>query len=63
METNPLCAGNKCNNSTCEDETKRSYTKSYVKLSTPKEATGFAHILSPSEDEDVCPTCLEGDGI
>ncbi|KAJ0466933.1 putative transcription factor C2H2 family [Helianthus annuus] len=28
METDPLCAGNKWNNSTCEDETKGSYTKS-----------------------------------
>ncbi|MFS7974889.1 hypothetical protein Hanom_Chr10g00874071 [Helianthus anomalus] len=39
METDPLCAGNKWNNLTCEDETKRSHTKSSVKLSTPKEAT------------------------
>ncbi|XP_076959821.1 E3 ubiquitin-protein ligase At3g02290-like isoform X2 [Bidens hawaiensis] len=60
METDLLCAGSKWNNNlTCEDETKGPYTKSSIKLLSPKEATGFAHILSPSEDEDVCPTCLE----
>lgn len=60
QDTDPLCAGSKWNNSTCDDGTKGSYTKSSFKASSPKEATGFAHILSPSEDEDVCPTCLEG---
>lgn len=60
-DTDPLCGGNKWNSSTCEDGTKGLQTKSCsVKLSNTKERTGFAHILSSSEDEDVCPTCLEG---
>ncbi|KAI3747974.1 hypothetical protein L6452_10751 [Arctium lappa] len=58
-DTDPLCAGNKWNSSTCEDGTKGSQIKASLKLSTPKETTGFAHIFSSSEDEDVCPTCLE----
>ncbi|XP_071707064.1 E3 ubiquitin-protein ligase At3g02290-like [Rutidosis leptorrhynchoides] len=58
-ETDPLCAGNKWNSSTCEDGTKGLQSKSSHKLSTPKVTTGFAHIFASSEDEDVCPTCLE----
>lgn len=62
-ETDPLCAaGNKWNNnsSTCEDGAKGLQTKSSLKVSNTKESTGYAHIFSSSEDEDVCPTCLEG---
>lgn len=59
-ETDPLCVGSKWNNSsTCEDGAKGLQTKSSLKLSTTKETTGFAHIYASSEDEDVCPTCLE----
>ncbi|CAI9285098.1 unnamed protein product [Lactuca saligna] len=61
-ETDPLCAaGNKWNNnsSTCEDGTKGLQTKSSLKVSNAKDSTGYAHIFSSSEDEDVCPTCLE----
>lgn len=58
-ETDPLCAGNKWNSSTCEDGTKGSQAKSSLKLLNPIERTGFEHIFPPSEDEDVCPTCLE----
>ncbi|MFS7985756.1 putative transcription factor C2H2 family [Helianthus anomalus] len=59
MKTDPLCARNKWNNSSCEDETKGSYTKSSVNLSTPRKRQRDLHIFSPSEDEDVCPTYLE----
>nr|XP_043632900.1 E3 ubiquitin-protein ligase At3g02290-like [Erigeron canadensis]XP_043632901.1 E3 ubiquitin-protein ligase At3g02290-like [Erigeron canadensis] len=58
-ETDLLCAGSKWNSSTCEDGTKGLQTKYSTKLSTPKETSGFAHIFASSEDEDVCPTCLE----
>jgi len=34
-------------------------SKSPVKLSTAKTTSGYAHIYTSSEDEDVCPTCLE----
>ncbi|KAL4577316.1 hypothetical protein LXL04_013423 [Taraxacum kok-saghyz] len=63
-ETDPLCSGSKWNNnnsSTCEDgtTTKGLQTKSSFKVSSMRESTGFAHIFTSSEDEDVCPTCLE----
>lgn len=59
-DTEPLCTGSKWNESTCEDGTKESRSKSSLRLSSAKETTAFAHIYSPSsEDEDVCPTCLE----
>ena len=61
-----LCDGNKRNDFTGEEEVKNPQTKTgfahiYSELSTSKETTGFAHIYGPpDEDEDVCPTCLEG---
>lgn len=60
-ESEPLCTGNKWNESTCEDGTKECHTKSSLRLSGAKETSAFAHIYSSSssEDEDVCPTCLE----
>lgn len=32
----------------------------YYSKSSAQRATGFAHIYASSEDEDVCPTCLDG---
>ncbi|KAI3452177.1 hypothetical protein Pfo_008842 [Paulownia fortunei] len=70
-ETEPLRTGevdeqsesfntkNKWNEFTCEEESKEYNSKSSLKLSTAKTTTGFAHIFTSSEDEDVCPTCLE----
>ncbi|KAL8471838.1 hypothetical protein ACS0TY_028538 [Phlomoides rotata] len=54
-----LSSKNKWNESTCEEDSKKYYSKSSLKLSTPQTATGFAHIYASSEDEDVCPTCLD----
>lgn len=48
----------KWNDFTYEDASKE-YSKSSLKLSVDKPATGFAHIYACSDDEDVCPTCLE----
>ncbi|KAK4417560.1 E3 ubiquitin-protein ligase [Sesamum alatum] len=42
-----------------EEESKEYNSRSSLKLSTTKTSTGFAHIYTSSEDEDVCPTCLE----
>ena len=56
-----LSTGDKWNGSTCEEGSKEYHTKSSLKVSTAKRETGFAHIYSSSEDEDVCPTCLEGE--
>ncbi|KAG8366976.1 hypothetical protein BUALT_Bualt16G0024400 [Buddleja alternifolia] len=44
---------------TCEEGSKEYSSKSSLKLSTAKMAPGYAHIYTSSEDEDVCPTCLE----
>ncbi|KAA8547878.1 hypothetical protein F0562_004307 [Nyssa sinensis] len=52
-------AGDKWNESTCEEGPKEYNSKSSLKLSTAKMVTGYAHMYSSSEDEDVCPTCLE----
>ncbi|XP_057491485.1 E3 ubiquitin-protein ligase At3g02290 [Actinidia eriantha] len=58
-DSEPLNTGDKWNQSTCEEGSKEYHTRSSLKLSTIKTATGFAHIYSSSDDEDVCPTCLE----
>lgn len=60
-DSEPLITANKWNESTPEDGSKEPDCKSKTKTSTGKSATGYAHIYSSSsEDEDVCPTCLEG---
>ncbi|XP_059283450.1 E3 ubiquitin-protein ligase At3g02290-like [Lycium barbarum] len=41
------------------EEGSKEYNKSSVEFSTAKMASGDAHIYYYSEDEDVCPTCLE----
>ncbi|GMP30796.1 hypothetical protein CsSME_00005302 [Camellia sinensis var. sinensis] len=48
----------KWNESTCEGS-KEYHTRSSLKISSAKTGTEFAHIYFSSEDEDVCPTCLE----
>lgn len=60
-DSESLSNGDKWNELTCEEGLKESHTKSSTKLLTEKPATGFAHIYSSPEDEDVCPTCLEGE--
>lgn len=57
----PLNTGDKWNQSTCEEGLKEYQTMSSFKLSATKATTGVAHIYSSSDDEDVCPTCLEGE--
>lgn len=59
-DSEPLVAASKWNESTCEEGSKEYDPKSAVRLSMGRmSGTGFAHIYSSSEDEDVCPTCLE----
>ncbi|CAN4079510.1 unnamed protein product [Withania somnifera] len=50
--------GNKWKESVCEEGSKEYNSKS-LKLSTAKTTTEFTQICYFSEDEDVCPTCLE----
>ncbi|CAA0820308.1 RING/U-box superfamily protein [Striga hermonthica] len=42
-----------------EDESKEYNSRLSIKLSSAKGTTGFSHIYTSSDDEDVCPTCLE----
>ncbi|KAL2252277.1 E3 ubiquitin-protein ligase At3g02290-like [Sesamum indicum] len=58
-ESESVSSKNKWNKFTCEEESKEFNSRSSLKLSTAKPTTGFAHIYTSSEDEDVCPTCLE----
>ncbi|PIN17561.1 putative E3 ubiquitin ligase [Handroanthus impetiginosus] len=58
-ESESLIHKNKWSEFTREEESKDYNSKSSLKLSTDKTTTGFAHIYTSSEDEDVCPTCLE----
>lgn len=60
-DSESLSSGDKWNESTGEEGLKESHTKSSMKISTEKPMTGFSHIYSSPEDEDVCPTCLEGE--
>lgn len=59
-ESESVSTKNKWNEFTCGEISKEYNSKASLKLSTAKPATGFAHIYTSSEDEDVCPTCLEG---
>ncbi|XP_051114732.1 E3 ubiquitin-protein ligase At3g02290-like [Andrographis paniculata] len=49
----------KWNDITYEEGSKEHNSKSSIKPSTDNPARGFAHIYTCSDDEDVCPTCLE----
>ncbi|KAK4477541.1 hypothetical protein RD792_016770 [Penstemon davidsonii] len=58
-ESEPLSNKNKWNEFTYDEGSKEYNSKASLKLSTAKGASGFAHIYTSNEDEDVCPTCLE----
>ncbi|EYU34585.1 hypothetical protein ABFS82_11G116600 [Erythranthe guttata] len=57
-ESESVSTKNKWDEFICEEGSKEYNSKSSLKLSTAKQASGFSHIYT-SEDEDVCPTCLE----
>ncbi|KAJ0099394.1 hypothetical protein Patl1_21633 [Pistacia atlantica] len=58
-DSESLSVGDKWNDSSCEDGSKEYHSKSSLKLSSTKATPGIGYIYSPSEEEDVCPTCLE----
>lgn len=60
VDTVSLNSGDKWNESPCEDKSKEYHSKSSLKLSQAKIVTGVGNIYTSSEDEEVCPTCLEG---
>lgn len=58
-DSDSFSAGDKWNESTCEDGSQQQRSRSSLKLSLAKPTGGIGYIYSPSEEEDVCPTCLE----
>lgn len=50
----------KWNEFSSENESKEYKLKSSLNLSESKATAGFSHLYTTSEDEDACPTCLEG---
>lgn len=59
-DSESLSTGDKWNESSCEDGSKEQRSKSSIKLSSTKSTAGVATFYTSCEDEDVCPTCLEG---
>lgn len=60
-EQSELLSGkNKRNEFASEEESKDHNSRLSFNLSNSKVATGYAHIYASSEEEDCCPTCLEG---
>lgn len=55
----PLGTGKKRNGIDFEEESKTGHLESLEKSSSAKILQGGTYILSSSEDEDVCPTCLD----
>ncbi|CAA2959033.1 E3 ubiquitin- ligase At3g02290-like [Olea europaea subsp. europaea] len=58
-DSESLSSTNKLKEFTCEVGPKECDLKSKRRISITKTTRGFAHINTSSEDEDVCPTCLE----
>ncbi|XAR71321.1 hypothetical protein NMG60_11028526 [Bertholletia excelsa] len=58
-DSESLGIGDKWNESKCVEGSKEYQERSSLKLSSAKTYSGFAYIYASSEDEDVCPTCLE----
>lgn len=62
VEVDPesLNSGDKWNGCAGDDGSKECRSKSALKISSAKYTTGVGLIYASSEEEDVCPTCLEG---
>lgn len=58
-QSESLSSKTKWNEFRCDEDSKEYNSKSSLKLSAARATTGFAHIFTSSEDEDVCPTCLD----
>ncbi|GMY26667.1 E3 ubiquitin-protein ligase At3g02290-like [Fagus crenata] len=57
--TESLGFGKKWNGVESEEDGKLSHSESSEKALSAKVAFGLAYTQTPSEDEDVCPTCLD----
>ena len=56
----PLGKGKKNYGAETDEDGKISQSEASEKTSATKAAQGLAYIQTSSEDEDVCPTCLDG---
>lgn len=59
-DSDSLGSGGKRNGSACLEESKENFGKSSLKFPSTKSTSGLGYAYTSSEDEDVCPTCLEG---
>ena len=60
VDSESFSTGDKWNVSACEDGGKEQRSRSSLKLSSAKATVANGHVYSSSEEEDVCPTCLDG---
>ncbi|KAJ4833098.1 hypothetical protein Tsubulata_001081 [Turnera subulata] len=58
-DSDSLDVEDKWNASGCEDGSKEQRGRSSLRLSSAKGALAIGYVYSSSEEEDVCPTCLE----
>lgn len=58
-DSDSYTSGGKRNDILREGQYKEYNSKSSLKLTTPKVTSGYTHVYSSSEDDEVCPTCLE----
>lgn len=59
-DSDSLGSAGKWNGSACLEESKENLGKSSLKFPSTKSTSGLGYAYTSSEDEDVCPTCLEG---
>lgn len=52
--------GTKWSKSGCEDGSKESYSKGSSTIEKSKTMPGIENYYAESDDEDICPTCLDG---
>ncbi|KAG6743019.1 hypothetical protein POTOM_053964 [Populus tomentosa] len=58
-DSESFSTGDKWNASACEGG-KEQRSRSSLKLSSARATVGIGYVYSSSEEEDVCPTCLDG---
>lgn len=60
VDSDSLNMEDKWNECACENGSKEYRSKSSLRLSSAKYTTGVGLVYASTEEEDVCPTCLEG---
>lgn len=60
MSSEALGGGAKRSKSDCEDGSKEVYSKGSSTIAKSKTKPGIEFSYAESDDEDICPTCLDG---